>query len=400
MRPVRSLRRQLGFLYLTTGGNGTGKTLFTLHDVRKLQLETGRPVYFWGFDAKQPLLDFGWQPFEPERWQDLPDGSLCIVDECQRVLPVRGTGKPPDWVQAIAEVHRKRGFDFFFITQHPLNFDAFVRRLIASPGWHRHFKASTMGDSSNELKWSAVKDNPQVANSSAMGEVTSRPFPREVYGWYTSASLHTAKKRVPLKVWGAIVGVIAAFGMIGFAVWHFLGYTGAAAKSKPGPNAGATLAKAFAPDAAPMPGRSERAPLTTAEYLQQRKPRLPDFPHTAPAYDDSTRPTVAPYPAACVAMGSRCDCYTQQGTYLRTSADVCLQIVKYGFFVDWQQPAPQSVDHRRRELDQPRRDAPSPAQPPVVINMPAQAHPVPQPGAIWSQGLAARNSEVRSELGR
>jgi hypothetical protein len=79
---------------------------------------------------------------------------------------------------------------------------------------------------------------------------------------------------------------------------------------------------------------------------------------------------------------------------------VCLQIVKYGFFVDWQQPAPQSVDHRRRELDQPRRDAPSPAQPPVVINMPAQAHPVPQPGAIWSQGLAARNSEVRSELGR
>lgn len=400
MRQLRSLRRQLGFLYLTTGGNGTGKTLFTLYDVRKLQLETGRPVYFSGFEAKQPLLDFGWQPFEPERWQDLPDGSICVVDECQNAMPVRGTGKPPEWIAAIAEVHRKRGFDFFLITQHPLNFDSFVRRLVAAPGWHRHFKASTMGDSSNELKWSSVKDNPQVANSSAMGEVTSRPFPREVYDWYASASLHTARKRIPLKVWGAIAGVIAAFAMIGFAVWHFLGYTGVAAKSKPEPgtSAGAAVAKAFTPDAAPAGGKAERAPLTTAEYLQQRKPRLPDFPHTAPVYDETTRPTVAPYPAACVRMGERCECYTQQATVMQVTYDVCAQIVKRGFFVDWQQPQPP-----QQPAPRPAPAAPAPAAAPApVINVHVPPAPAQQPqlGDGWSQGLAARNAEVRSVLGR
>lgn len=393
MRHIRSLRRQLGFLYLTTGGNGTGKTLFTLYDVRKLQLETGRPVYFSGFEAKQPLLDFGWQPFEPECWQDLPDGSICLVDECQKVMPVRGTGKPPEWIAAIAEVHRKRGFDFFLITQHPLNFDSFVRRLVAAPGWHRHFKASSMGDSSNELKWSSVKDNPQVANSSAMGEVTSRAFPREVYDWYASSSLHTARKRIPLKVWGAIAGVIAAFGMVGFAVWHFLGYTGAPAAAKPAaaPEASA-LSKMLTPAAASGVGSSERQPLTVAEYVEQRKPRLPGFPNTAPVYDQVTQPVEAPYPAACVKMGQRCDCYTQQATLLQVAHDVCMQIVQRGYFMDWKRPTTEAVRQPRR--DEPVRQA-APVQPPVVINMPAQAQQV-QPVSEWSQGLAARNAEVRS----
>ena len=35
--------------------------------------------------------------------------------------------------------------------------------------------------------------------------------------------------------------------------------------------------------------------LTVEGYLDQRKARIPDFPHTAPAYDEVTRPTVAPY---------------------------------------------------------------------------------------------------------
>ena len=54
-----SLRRQRGYLYLSTGANGTGKTLFTLADVRALQLATNRPVFYKGFTAKQPLVDFG-----------------------------------------------------------------------------------------------------------------------------------------------------------------------------------------------------------------------------------------------------------------------------------------------------------------------------------------------------
>lgn len=389
MRALRSRRWQRGFLYLSTGGNGTGKTLFTLHDVRKLQLETGRPVFYNGFTAKQPLLDFGWQTFEPAKWRDLPDGSICIIDECQEVMPTRSVGKPPEWIEAIAKDHRKRGFDFFLITQHPLNFDSFIRRLIASPGWHRHFKASTMTHSSNELKWATVIDQPQKNNSGASGEVTPRPFPKEVYDWYESASVHTAKRRIPLKVWGALLGVIAAPLLIGFAVSKFIGSTDSMSKAK-GQSSAASILTGPA-KALESGGEKKASAMTADEYIQSRSERIPGFPHTAPVYDSVTAPVVAPYPAACVSMGSKCRCYTQQGTVLATDMKVCLQIVQRGFFVDWQQPQQQQpaqpVPVSARAAD--------PAPAPVQASIPPKAEKQPQ-FETWSQALARRNAQVRS----
>lgn len=81
-----------------------------------------------------------------------------------------------------------------------------------------------------------------------------------------------------------------------------------------------------------QPGKAATAPTaepprvdtTTTEYfLAQRMPRLPDFPHTAPAYDEVTKPVRAPYPAACITMRGDCRCYTQQGTLLQTAAPAC-----------------------------------------------------------------------------
>lgn len=396
---MTSLFRQRGFIYLTTGANGTGKTLFTLADVRKLQEETGRPVFFTGFVAKQPLLDFGWKPFEPANWQDLPDGAICVVDECHEYLPVRATGRPPAWVEAIAKEHRKRGFDFFLITQHPLNIDSFVRRTIAAPGWHRHFKASTMGDSSNELRWTSVVDQPQKPNSGDSGEVKSRPFPSEVYGWYESASVHTAKKGIPRKVWLALLGLVAAVGMVGYAVTRLMhGHEGLEGVQ----NAAKAAVSAPTMPVVPNDGAArsrQQEPMTAAEYVKARTPRLPDFAHTAPAYDQVTAPTVAPYPAACVQMGKSCRCYSQQATLLQVSGEVCLQIVKQGFFMDWaQQPK-----HEERERQRPYQ---------VAEALPGRrmdSAPVPVPGSApeqvaaqseWSRALAARNAQVRSSMER
>jgi len=39
-----------------------------------------------------------------------------------------------------------------------------------------------------------------------------------------------------------------------------------------------------------------------------------------------------------MSMGQRCECYTQQGTKMETSPDICAFIVRRGYFVDWQQP--------------------------------------------------------------
>lgn len=136
------------------------------------------------------------------------------------------------------------------------------------------------------------------------------------------------------------------------------------------------------------------------EYLDQRKPRLPDFTHTAPAYDQVTQPTVAPYPAACVEMGKTCKCYTQQATLMQVTASVCVQIVRQGFFVDWQQPQQRENSQAERARPQLVSDT-GQREAPRSVPMPGEAAKAPQPTVSeWSQALATRNAQVRSQFAR
>ena len=184
-------------IYLTTGANGAGKTLITLYDVRQQQLKENRPVYYHGFDMhEEKVKEFGWQKFDPKKWQDLPDGSICIMDECQNEFPIRRSGSEvPDYVNAIAQHRRRRGFDFWMISPHPSLIDVFVRRLIDKPSWHRHMKRAFGADMVSELKFSAPDMKCEEPGAGARAEVTMRPYPKDVYTWYRSASLHTGKKK-------------------------------------------------------------------------------------------------------------------------------------------------------------------------------------------------------------
>jgi len=315
-------------LYLITGANGAGKTLNTLKWVRERQLKENRPVCHNGRFEPVPggELD-GWKKIDFKDWQDEPDGTIFLIDECHNDLPNRPAGsKVPDAVQMLAE-HRRRGFDFYMVTQHPQNVDSFVRRLIGPPGWHRHLKRSFGVDMVSVLEWSAVNPNCEKDGSGKTGTVTMQAFPKEVYGWYKSASLHTGKKRIPAKLWVFLACIVLIPLLIWLAAGKLLSKTEAkAAAAKPAIEA--------RPDAAPQ---AIAAKLTAEQYIDQRTPRLKDFPHTAPAYDEVTKPAIAPYPAACIQMGKACKCYTQQATLLQVSGPVCLQIVRQGYFVDWQQ---------------------------------------------------------------
>src|SRR3989344_1834878 len=131
-------------LYLISGANGAGKTLNTLKWVRERQLKENRP-------------------------------------EAHNDLPNRPAGSTvPDAVKMLAE-HRRRGFDFYMVTQHPQNIDSFVRRLIGPPGWHRHLKRSFGVDMVSVLEWSAVNPNCEKDGSGKTGTVTMQAFPKEVY---------------------------------------------------------------------------------------------------------------------------------------------------------------------------------------------------------------------------
>ncbi|HTH08589.1 MAG TPA: zonular occludens toxin domain-containing protein [Acidovorax sp.] len=365
-------------LYLISGANGAGKTLNTLKWVRERQLKENRPVCHNGrFDPVPGGELEGWKKIDFKDWQDQPDGTIFLIDEAHNDLPNRPAGATvPDAVKMLAE-HRKRGFDFYLVTQHPQNIDSFVRRLIGPPGWHRHLKRSFGVDMVSVLEWSAVNPNCEKDGSGKTGTVTMQAFPKEVYGWYKSASLHTGKKRIPKQFWVLLLCLIAIPLLIWAASGKLLSKSEAKATAKPATEA----------QAAPVPVQAV-AKLTVEQYLDERTPRIKDFPHTSPAYDEVTKPTVAPYPAACVHMGKTCKCYTQQATLMQVSGAVCLQIVAQGFFVDWQQPQHQQAQQ------QPVMAPPMPREPP-----PQQVRTVPMPKPEPHQPGQITQTDIPQALG-
>lgn len=320
-------------LYLITGANGAGKTLNTLKWIRDRSVKEGRPVCHNGrFEPVEGGELATWKHTDIKDWQAEPDGTIFLVDECHNDFPLRPpSSQPPEYIRMLAE-HRRRGFDFYLVTQHPQNIDAFVRRLIGSPGWHRHLKRAFGGDLVSVCEWPAVNPNCEKDGSGKTGTVSMQAFPKEVYGWYRSASLHTGKKKIPRVVW-MLLACALLVPLLGW--WAVSNVMKTTLKDAP---AGKEASAAAVSGGAVAAARQKTA-LTANEYIESRIPRLSDFPQTAPAYDEVTRPKQAPYPAACVQMRDTCKCYSQQATVLHVSATVCLQIVKNGYFVDWQEPA-------------------------------------------------------------
>lgn len=79
--------------------------------------------------------------------------------------------------------------------------------------------------------------------------------------------------------------------------------------------------------------REGRRPKTTAEFLEDNRPRIDGLPHTAPVYDDLAKAQQVPAPQACVVMGKQCKCFTDQATPIQMDPDLCQNIVKNGIFL-------------------------------------------------------------------
>jgi zona occludens toxin len=305
-------------LYVVTGANGAGKTLNTLKWVRELQLKESRPVCYNGrFDM---VADFGWKKIDAKEWQAEPDGTIFLFDECHNDFPVRGTSAAvPPYVQALGE-HRRRDFDFFLISQHPQNIDLFIRRLVGSPGWHRHLKRAFGADLVSVLEWNAINSACEKTSAGKTGSVKMVAFPKEVYAWYNSASLHTGKKRIPPAVW-VLLGCVLLVPALGYLAFQRL-------KPTQAPSAPPGGASQQFPGGAPSTQNAAKLVLTRSEYIDMRAPRIAGLPQTAPVYDAVTQPTEAPFPAACVASKTKCHCYTQQATLLQVDDVMCRQIVE------------------------------------------------------------------------
>jgi zona occludens toxin len=339
-------------LYLRTGANGSCKTLFTLKDVRDLQLATGRPVAWNGRFKLKPEkeLEFGWKKIEFKDWQAEEDGTIFLIDECHNDMPLRSNSAAvPDHVRMLAE-HRARGFDFFLLTQHPANIDNFVRKLIGSPGWHQHLKrvfgAST---ATRVLQWDAVNMNCEKDGSGKAAQISTRSQPKEVYGWYDSAMLHTGKRKIPMKFWVLVIAPILAVAAGWYASTRLMSM-GGGNKDSGGQSASGSVT------GGPGSGGGERVkPMTPTEYAAAYHPRISGVMHSAPIYDKLTEPRRVPVPAACVEMKSfGCKCYTQDATPYPVDLAMCRQLVAQGSFLAFQAEG----DRRPSELQQARLPAP------------------------------------------
>lgn len=206
---------------LNTGIPGSGKTLSmtqilaTLFERWGTHPEEARPVFVLGIPelslphAPLPLKSVqvakAGAPMLVPDWDEMPDGSLVIIDEAQGCFPPRSSASTAPAHVAWLNTHRHRGFDIWLTTQHPKLIDSTVRALV---GRHKHFRRMFGMQRSVIYEWDACSDSLSGMNNAVK---TYWSFPRKAFKWYKSAEIHT-KQKFKLPLWLAIfpIGVLMA----------------------------------------------------------------------------------------------------------------------------------------------------------------------------------------------
>lgn len=331
-------------MYLVTGLPGASKTLNTIKWLSEEKQFQNRPFYY--HNIKELTLD--WHLIDdPTKWNDLPDGSVIVLDEAQETFPARGNNRPvPEFIEPLAK-HRHKGFDIIFITQHPNLLDVFVRRLI---GDHTHYSRPFGAPLATKMHWPKVKD-PDDFHSAKEAEKSAIRLDKKYFGVYKSAEVHTHKLKIPKKIIYFLI-------LIAFASYFAVGFYNDRIVPDPvvldSPSTQSTDEPLFSN---PLK-RNKEPKLSRAESL---KPRIVGLPHTAPIYDHLTEPKTYPFPN-CVSSPKfeRCQCYSQQGTKMNVPHARCVSIIENGLFDPALEPYKPS---RRPKATQPTASVVSVARP-------------------------------------
>lgn len=333
---------------LITGAPGEGKSLRMLWEVEQRRKDENREVYYSGVrDLLLPWTLFGADSLDPKQphdtdaseWHKVPAGAIIVIDECQRLFRPRAVGgKVPDYVSKL-ETHRHNGHDIYLVTQHPGLIDSNVRKLV---GEHTHVMRKFGSTWVTLHTWKGVKENCDKSRKDSMEEQFS--YPKEVFGWYKSAEIHTIKRKIPKKVIVLVCVPLVIAAAIGATVWKL----NKASTSITTVSATGAPAGGVAVAGAPVNGVKGK-PLTQAEYLEPMQPRIAGYLHTAPRFDELTKPVRVPVPVGCVLYSDKAGigsfCITQQGTKFEPPIDVVRSFVERGIFQDFDSgpPLPQVV---------------------------------------------------------
>jgi len=348
---------------LRTGLQGNGKTLNTIKEVDQKAAKEGRQVYYHnirGFNPNSEVLKAAWQEFDdPQKWYELPENSIIVIDEAQTFFRVRKQASHvPEYASAL-ETMRHRGHELHCITQSPGLIDVHFRKLCNS---HIHYVRGHKGKVIKRWEFERVNPDVERKNHFQEGEATRVLLDKKYFGVYQSVSQgseHHMRFQPPKALW-VLVGCVTVFAVLFWYVYdrRFKEPLQAIKGERPEQSAvmannGYQSSSGITPlNNGAMFGKGKREPLTLEEYLSLRTPRLADVPSSAPIYDEVTQ--VVTYPKLfCISthdaqfiikrpkaflVGERngkiygCRCNTQQGTRAMISAEACLNYVEHGAF--------------------------------------------------------------------
>jgi zona occludens toxin len=205
---------------LITGIPGAGKTLRAV-ELLQDALKSGRQCFSDIEGLKLP----GVMP-APDDWRELPDGSYIVYDECHRRWPA--TGKPGPANNPIIDdldTHRHKGFDFVLMTQWPTKVHHVVRGNV---GAHHHIVRLSGASVGTIYKWQHVCGAPDDRREKDTADSSVWKYPKQLYPFYKSSSLHTSayKFRVPSKIKLVLVVAGLIFAGVGWRVMHSSGVLG------------------------------------------------------------------------------------------------------------------------------------------------------------------------------
>ncbi|BBH12977.1 zonular occludens toxin domain-containing protein [Chromobacterium haemolyticum] len=339
-----------------TGGPGMGKTSLVVSMIMDDPHLQNRPIFTMGINDL--LLEH--IPCPPvKEWTEMrvsdedetlmlpyftfPPNAVVIVDEAQRVYRARGNGtKVPDHVAAL-ETHRHGGIDFILMTQGPSLLDSNIKVLA---GRHLHILKTKLG-LRKIVEWPSIH-NPQ--SSADINSGITKPFvlKKKAFSKYKSSEVHTKQTfAFPWPVLWLLVPIIliAYFGPR-FYNRYFASKPQPVAESSPAPmptgQGGAPAGATHGPGgqgAQSTPAAAVAPPVQVGSSYRSDAfiPTVYDHPESAPAYDGLRQVKSFPWPAACIATKSRCQCYSEQGTRVTISVEACREIVEGGRFNPYQE---------------------------------------------------------------
>lgn len=384
---------------IITGTPGAGKTLYTIEklllpqvgkiikgrDEHGNEIEHVRTIYtnINGLQIEHELIDGGDNQGLRDWHKWAKPGSLIVFDEVQKVWPPRPNGsKIPEDVQAL-DTHRHMGVDFVLITQNVLNIDRHVHAL---GGRHLHVRRVANMPLATVYEWDHVSRG--LLYSKSLSKAPWK-YSKKVFKLYKSSELHTKQPRkMPGLVWFILAGIGAMIwltpGVIERIGGRINGNSAEGSKAAPAVPDSQNPMAAPAKNAPPVKADTEAKKLVVDERVDFL-PRLSDRPWTAPAYDGLR--VVVRMPLIDGALGSdkkgwQCFAGSER---VEISSAACKEWAQNNAFNPYRQAVQLTPGQS------PVKE--SPEQPQVVAN--AEPAPVAEQNS-YTQGLAARNSQVRS----